>query len=775
MDAFYIYSDSGKKLVEQVFVNDVNVDLTHKEIKGVILGTTVVDSSNCAVISCSDDESIIRRAFDGKFIFVIKKDTVFFIILKKDEDNPVMTIEVIHEIMELFKKYFKIEKLCPNIITNNYSVVMFLINEILAQGGKPNVLVDEILKQMVDSDSGLLNETLKYTPVANNISNLLSLKNTITGATVSNGAIINHTYSNGTAIHCRDNRNVFWRANNVCNLHNHMCVEIRENVNCVLTKKNRIVYFAIQGNVHVHCSVNGSPLVRMSFNRKIKLRSTHLHYTANYNMMVKKTLLNQNKEKNAFYFVPLNERYIVMQYLYYFPLRHKSRRVQSRSALSAVSTAPELTNVLFLTNAHSTKSAPATMDNHMEERNREVEQENGEVAQEDDKREDEREYETLELSTPEILFKNYVEEHCRPLEERPTEERATEERAVEQRAVEQSAVEQRAVEQRAVEQRAVEQRAVEQSAVEQRAVEQRAVEDRPIREEPAQTSNNNVVRFEPTANTVHMVENQNRNGLPNRQQRRSRVMRHTLPCVRHNEQQLLPIKVKGVVSYIPNEYKYKIKVQLILNDIKRGNGRDMKINGYENISVKIPVYNFIRYLNVVCTVGNIGYTEDMNSIMWCIDRVENSEIDLSAEVTLFIKPNPDGAYRSHMYYYEKFIRYNNNERINGLPDTSKKNGIGNCCYHGHTARDCNILRSTNNACSVVNPVRIFPTRSSKWSNIQACAYPDFSFPVYVSFTVIGVTASGKRIERVEVKRPKNTSVRTVYRYCTTYSHVEFRI
>lgn len=729
MDAFYIYAESGKKLVEQIFANDINTEATHEGIKRIVLGSSSIDSSSHVVVSSSNDESIIRKACEGRFIFLTKNDALYFVILKRDENNPVMTIEVIRDIMELFKKYFKIEKLSENLITNNYSVVTFLINEILAQGGKPNVFVDEILKNLVESGSGFLNETLKYTPVANNLCNLLSLKKNVTGGNMSNGGNINYTYSNGTAMHYQDSQNVFWRANNVCHLHNQMYVEIRESVNCVLTKKNKIIHFAIQGNVIVHCSINGSPLIKMSFNRKIKLHLTHLHYTANYNMLVRKKLFHQNAEKNALYFVPLNERYIVMQYLYYFPLRHNRKRVQSRSVSSSVSTAPELTNVLNLTNSNCIHSAPTTVDDKVQGGNHQVEKKSDEVSEgndkreeemrnekkgceDNDKREDELQNEKRELSPAESRFKKYMEEIKRS-----------------------------------------------------------------VPEEPLHSSSNNVVKFSPTGEGILNAEKKNVNAQMSTENKETVAIIDTLPSIENNEQYLLPIKVKGVVNYIPNEYKYTIKVQLILNDIYTGSDSDknMRINGYENISVRIPVYNFIKYVNILCTVGNIGYTENYNCVIWCIDRVANSQIDLSAELTLFIQPNPDGLFRSHQYYYEKFIRCNNDEHINGLPDTSRGNGISNCCYHGATARDCKIMRRTENSNNIRAPVRIFPNRLSNWYNIEACAYPDFTFPVYVSFTVTGITASGKRVEGIELKRPRNTCLHTVYRYSTTYSHVEFRI
>ncbi|ANQ10270.1 Adaptor complex protein [Plasmodium coatneyi] len=711
MDALYIYAETGQKLVEQIFANDINAEATHVVIRDIVLGSNSIERFKCAVVSSGNGERIIREAFEGRFIFITKKDDLYFVILKKDENNPVMTVEVIREIMELFKKYFRIEKLSADIITNNYSVVIFLINEIIAQGGKPNIFVDEILKNLVESNSGLLNETLKYTPVANNLCNLLALKKNVAGENVLNGANINPSYSNGTAIHCRDSQNVFWRANNVCHMHHQMCVEIRESVNCVLTKKNKIIHFAIQGNVIVDCSINGSPLIKMSFNRRIRLPLTHLHYTVNYNMLLRKMLSHQNAEKNAFYFVPLNERYIVMQYLYYFPLKQKGRGLQSRSVSSSVSTAPELTNVLNLTNGNSTQNVPSGGDNKAQEGTNPVGRKHDEVTTEGGgKKEDEVQNEKKELSPAEDRFKKYMEEN-----------------------------------------------------------------NRPVPEESLHSSSSHVVRFAPTDETIPKVETQNGNAHPSNDNKETILIRDTLPSVENNEQYLLPIKVKGVVNYMPNEYKYTIKLQLLLNDIHRGSHSDMRINGYENISVRIPVYNFIKYVNVLCTVGSIAYSENCNSVIWFIDRVENADIDLSAELTLFIQPKPDGLFRSHKYYYEKFIRCNNDENINGLPDTSRGNGISNYCYHGESARNCKIMRRSDNSSNIRGEVRIFPNRLSKWYNIETCSYPDFVFPVYVSFTVTGITASGKRVVGVELKRPQNTCLHTVYRYSTTYNHVEFRI
>ncbi|VUZ97948.1 AP-3 complex subunit mu, putative [Plasmodium vivax] len=763
MDALYLYSESGNKLVEQLFENDINAEKTHEEIKDIITGSTSVESSNCTVISSACEESIIRKAFEGKFIFFIKQDSLYFVIIKKDETNPVMSVEVIREMVELFKKYFKIEKLEEDTITNNYSVVVFLINEILTEGGKPSVLIDDILKNMVQHGSGLLSETLKHAPVAKNLPSLLPIEKYAPAEDVPNGENANQSQNNGAEIQNKGVSNAFWGANNLCQVQNMIYVDMMESVNCVLTKKNRLLHFAVQGNVFVKCTVRGSPLLKMAFNKNIKLHLTHLHFTANYNMIFRRAFCDPNAERNYLYFVPPNEPYLIMQYFYHFPLKRNRKRVPARSACSTGPTPAELTNVLNLTADNSTRDPPSLTDKNTEEGKKQVEKKKEQVDK------DKKEEQVAKDKKEEQVAKDKKEEQ---VAKDKKEEQVAKDKKEEQ--VDKDKKEEQVDKDNCKKEDDLKNEEKEASLAENRFKNYMEGKNRPVPEGPLHRSTNQAAK--PARTGVKTSKGKQQGGSANANAPSSETMlfRDMIPSIESHEKHLLPIKVQGVVTYVPRSYKYNIKLRLILNEITKSRSNPAQINGYENISVKIPVYNFIRNVNIICTVGNIVYTEFYNSVVWCIPRVDNSDIELSAELTFYIQPNPDGLFSNHMYYYEKLLRYHNNEYINGLPDTSRGNGIADCCYHSDNPNNGLVVRGSNSS-NLRNPVRVFPNRLSKWLDMEACNYPEFSFPVYVSFIVTGVTASGKHVENVELHRPTHARLSPVCRYSTSYSHVEFRI
>ncbi|GAW82679.1 clathrin coat assembly protein AP50 [Plasmodium gonderi] len=721
MDAFYIYSDKGNLLVEQIFDKDINGYLVQKEMTDMILNKNKIERSYCILINDDYDESVIRKNYDDKFIFFIKRDDLYFIILKKDDKDPMMIIEIMREITNIFKKYFNIEKLSESILMNNYSVVNFLINEILVQGGKPNIFVDEILKNLVKNDSGFLNETLKYSPIPNNLYNMIAQRKNNLMLNTCKDKNINYSYSNGTSINSMDSRNVYWRSNNIVYSCNEIYVDVIENVNCVLNKNNRIIHFSVQGNVIVNCTITGSPLIKLYFNKNIDLKLCHLHFTVNYNMLIRKSILNQEEEKNAIHFVPMNEEYMIMQYFDYIPLEDINKRALCNKENSTFSTVDELTDVLNLKNGNIENSNTGTrITKNTQEGNQKVDKkkgltsgsikpEKGNVMENEKK-----EYTSVNaehLNHTEMMKKKIRDEifceNCNNFK-RPLRNKKS------------------------------------------------------IHKSNAKNGWKNMVcvctnnKGKKTGGDIQLNKSIKNNNISSNS--------FLLDDEENNERYLLPVSVKGSVVYVPSEYMYSIKIQVNLNNINKNNNSNMILNSYENIFMKIPVHNFIRSVNFQCTIGKMTYNDNVGSVLWYIQNVVDTSIPISANIFMYIKPNEDGLYYNHDYYYDKLLICSNNDLFNGISDTTQKNGISNYCYVGMHNEKCNN-----------NETDIYKDDSIEYYNGNACVYPAFSFPVYISLKINGIAISGKGVEKIEIVEPKNLQVRKACRYTTFYSHIEFRI
>lgn len=186
-----------------------------------------------------------------KFVYIIKSDDLYFVTLIEGENNPILIVEMMQEIIKIIKKYFDIDKLKENILIHNYTIINFLINEILVQNGKPSLFIHTILKELINNDNNnnnnnyynfnyntsnnFLNETLKIGPIPNNIYNMITQNkyininvgnsnnnmNNISNNNnnsnllmlhINNEKNINYSYSNGSYLHGKHSIYNYWRS-----------------------------------------------------------------------------------------------------------------------------------------------------------------------------------------------------------------------------------------------------------------------------------------------------------------------------------------------------------------------------------------------------------------------------------------------------------------------------------------------------------------------------------------------------------------------------------
>ncbi|CDU19705.1 uncharacterized protein PY17X_1308400 [Plasmodium yoelii] len=335
MDGLFIYTAEGRLLIEQVFGNDIEINILESDIEDIIINKKKELNNYFIVLNNENDSNFMKKLYKNNFIYLIVKDDIYFVAVKRDEHNPILIVEIIQDIIKNIKAYFNVHKLNENVFLNNYSVINFLINENLTQEGKPSLFVNSILKSLVKNESNILNETLKLPSIPNNIYNMIangssSIINSNTNSdyinTIGNNTNnktnfisnntnennINYSYSNGLCMNSTDSMNIYWRPSNIYYSTNEIYVDVIENVSCIMNKFNKIIHYSIQGNVIINCTISGTPIVKLFFNHKIDLKKCHLHFTVNWSKLFKKN--KSTNEKNVIYFVPLDEEYTVMQY-----------------------------------------------------------------------------------------------------------------------------------------------------------------------------------------------------------------------------------------------------------------------------------------------------------------------------------------------------------------------------------------------------------------------------------------------------------------------------
>ncbi|CRH01519.1 adaptor complexes medium subunit family [Plasmodium relictum] len=589
MDAFCIYSSNGKLLIEQTFNNKIKNNLEY-DLKDIISSKKC--NNDYYLILNNENENHLLKKNENNFVYLIKKDDLLFISLKKNENNPILIIEMIQEIIKNLKKYFNTDKLHENILINNYSIVNFLINEILVQG-RPSLFIDEILKSLIKNEFSFLNETLKFSSIPNNIYNIITQKKNNSITNMNNENNINYSYSNGNSVNSSDSSHIYWRVSNNCVSSNEIYIDVIENVNCIVNKFNKIIHYCVEGNIVINATISGSPLIKLYIDN-IELNKCHFHFTVNYSKLIKRKKLK--KDENVIYFIPLSHEFVLLQY-FYFPSLKENIEKKFHYDLSE-----QLTDVLNLKNIKSSHINNDMCDktktkNVLKEDicRKTVENEKKELNSDNEKGNEEN---TFEIRNYKECYENSN------MEEIPNN-------------------------------------------IEYEKYDYINISD--TTREKILFGNNNV-----NSNGDINLNNDN----------------HIL--FEENEKYKLPLNVKGDVLFISAENMYKIKINVILNNINTKSNSNLLLNNYENILLKIPVHNFISSINFHCSVGKLNYNDKSNCLFWYIQSITDKNIPISVNISLYLKSNENSYHFSHFIYPSfNFVVYAS-LKINGISITKKK-------------------------------------------------------------------------------------------------------
>ncbi|VTZ70028.1 AP-3 complex subunit mu, putative [Plasmodium chabaudi chabaudi] len=667
MDGLFIYTGEGRLLIEHVFGNDIEINILESDIEDIIINKKKELNNYFIVLNNENNNNFMKKMYKNNFIYLIIKDDIYFVAVKRDENNPILIVEIIQEIIKNIKAYFNVNKLNENIFLHNYSVINFLINENLTQEGKPSLFVNGILKSLVKNDSSILNEALKLPSIPNNIYNMItsgsssiinnsansdyinSIGNNANNKTNfignnTNENNINYSYSNGLCINSTDSMHIYWRPSNVYYSTNEIYVDVIENVFCIMNKFNKIIHYSIQGDVIINCTISGIPVVKLFFNHKIDLKKCHLHFTVNWTKLFKKN--KTTNEQNAIYFVPLNEEYTVMQYFEHASLINNNKIGSTKDDTSINrfhNSQDQLTDVLNLKTSSMDSIDFGKPENSPNDK---IQNSNCDENRQNTKN-----------NNIDNMDKGYSYRN----------------------------------------------------------------------DENSDKEDNNVL----TSGEMSSENDERQNdGVMKNENIESRFLLDY-----NNERCRLPINVKGNVIYVPTENMYKMKINVILNNIKKKKNSNLLLNSYENILIKIPVHNIISSVNSNITIGKLNYNDKNNCIFWYIENVVGTNTTISANISLHIK-NSNNIYKS-------------NNTLDILNENHYKDELSANYPYSYS--------------------------ENSYNNDGQMIYSSLNFVAYASLKVNGISISGKKIEKIEILESKNLDIRKGCRYSTYFNNLEFRI
>ncbi|SOV25128.1 adaptor complexes medium subunit family [Plasmodium sp. DRC-Itaito] len=723
VDLFCIYSSHGKLLIEQCFNKERYKRNVHNFIKRILHNKTNNNNNNNSsnhMNNNGDNNYYLilnntsydyrndklhllngRCLDDKKFVYIIKNDELYFVTLIEGENNPILIIEMMQEIIKIIKKYFNIDKLKENILIHNYTIINFLINEILVQNGKPALFIHTILKELIEYDNNsnnnnyynfnyntnnnFLNETLKIGPIPNNLYNLITqnkyininvgnsinsvnnmnnmnnINNNSNGnlvmLNINNEKNINYSYSNGSYLNGKHPIYNYWRSyNQTYTSSNEIYIDVEENVNCIVNKNNKIIHYYIQGNVYINSNINGSPHIKLYFNQ-LDIQKCNFHYTINRNKLFykNKDQHNDNNKNIIIHFVPLHEKYCLLHY-YDKILLHPAHASAYK--------------MIEYHNKNNIKSK--THFNHQENINNTITN-------------------VLSLTTVEDIIKD---------NENKNHHHITNHNNIIQKN--------------------------NSNSFESSNINVGYVEKNMNIQNNINISNNNYIEYNNNFqlnNILNIYNNENFNitqnyfHIPNDNCKNS----YDNNLFSHPKYKL-PILIKGNVQFVSTENMYKIKLNVLLNNINTNkNNSNILLNRYENILIKMPIHHFIKSVNFHTSLGNINYNEKKKCIYWFINYLTDMNTQIYANISLYVPTHEEND-------------MNQINNINQLKNT----------YH-------------------LSPLNNF--------NL----YPLFNFVAYASLKINGVSITDHKIEKIEIQNMKNMEIRKGCRYTTIYNNIEFRL
>lgn len=212
------------------------------------------------------------------YLISIYRDDIFLLATTTRESSPLLIIEFLHRIVELFEEYFS--SLDEDTIKDNFSIIYQLLEEMVDYGfaliTEPN-----LLKSMIPPPSLVAQITQAVTF---NNAGMANISDMLPDSTLSN---------------------MPWRKSDVHYSANEIYLDIVEEIDAIVDKRDVIVTSEVSGSIQANCKLSGLPDLLLTFTNPQLIDDCSFHPCVRYNRF--------EKEKSVS-FVPPDGAFELMRY-----------------------------------------------------------------------------------------------------------------------------------------------------------------------------------------------------------------------------------------------------------------------------------------------------------------------------------------------------------------------------------------------------------------------------------------------------------------------------
>lgn len=257
IQSLFLLSATGEVVIErhfrgvtprsvcQTYWEKASIELNHHG--GISTTSTIISNNN----SNSDDSLYDRVPVilevpcpgssndNNKTLYLISivRDGMSYLAVCPNEISPLLVLEFLHRVCNIFQEYFGIPA-DESAIRENFSTVYQLLEEMVDYGW-PLTTEPNALKAMIRPPSMMG-----------------KIQQAVTGAS---NAVISDVLPNGTI------SNMPWRKSGVKYSQNEVYVDIVEEVDAIVDHAGRVVWSDVSGSIQVQCHLSGVPDLLLTF------------------------------------------------------------------------------------------------------------------------------------------------------------------------------------------------------------------------------------------------------------------------------------------------------------------------------------------------------------------------------------------------------------------------------------------------------------------------------------------------------------------------------
>ncbi|EFA81282.1 hypothetical protein PPL_05261 [Heterostelium album PN500] len=240
LSSLFILADTGDIIIE-------------KHWRGIINRSICEYFWDQKISAESEGSSVAPVITTPKYYLVnIKRTTIYFLGVLQNECSPLLVVDFLQRIYDVFIDYFG-QNLNESIIRDNFVHVYQLIEE-MADNGFPFTTEPNFLKEMIKPPN-VVSNLLQGVTGTSNISD--NLPNGSLGA-------------------------IQWRKTGIKYTSNEIFFDIIEEIDCIIDSNGFVVSCEVNGEIQVNCKLSGMPDLTLTFNNPRMLDDVSFHPCVRY-------------------------------------------------------------------------------------------------------------------------------------------------------------------------------------------------------------------------------------------------------------------------------------------------------------------------------------------------------------------------------------------------------------------------------------------------------------------------------------------------------------